>query len=224
MGRVLKVKFGSGEERVRTPGPPRFGEAVIDLTTREIRAGGRAVRIEPRAAAVLAEIINHAGQVVSREMLLDACWPAGEGSDEALTQAVAQLRRALGDTVKAPAYIATVSKTGYRWVAAKTAGERGGQAGAQAPARRFWAPGRIAAAGAAALALVGVGVVAGGVAAPKPKPRMVVTQEVYFNGKGPPPPLPELKPLGADLDTTVRVVRLSPPTPPRTGSALPRNP
>lgn len=220
MGRVLRVKFGSGEGIVRAPGALRFGEAVIDLAAREICAGGRCVRVEPRAVAVLAEIIGGAGRVIGREALLDACWPAGEGSDEALTQAVAQLRRALGDQVKAPAYIATVSKTGYRWIAAEA---DPAAVSIESPGRPIWRPGRVAAASIAALALVGAGMIAGGALAPKPPARMRVTQEVYFKGEGP-PPLIELRPPPAGGEVRdIQLVRLSPPSPPRRESASPRS-
>jgi hypothetical protein len=61
------------------------------------------------------------GRVLTRSELLDACWPIGSGSDEALTQAVAQIRRALGDNSRSPIYLQTVPKGGYRIVPEVTA-------------------------------------------------------------------------------------------------------
>lgn len=92
------------------------GGAIIDLATREVATGGGTVRLEPKAAAVLSRLIAANGAVVSRLDLLDGCWGDGSGSDEALTQAVAQLRRAFADDPRAPGYIGTTPRTGYRWL------------------------------------------------------------------------------------------------------------
>jgi transcriptional activator of cad operon len=203
MGDVLKVKFGPGEEEARPPlssaeGLLRFGDALIDLPAREIRVGGRLTRIEPRAAAVLADLIGRAGAVVQREALLDGCWPPGEGSDEALTQAVAQLRRALGDDPKAPDYIVTVPKAGYRWVAQEE--PVAGTAPPPPPVyRRPWA---IAAAAVAGLALVGAGAVLGLRLASPPERRIETASEVVLVYRGDPrdkalPSLPSLPRTGS---------------------------
>ena len=57
------------------------------------------------------------GGVVSREELLSLVWPGVVVGDEALTQSVIKLRRALGDNPRSPAYIETISKRGYRFIA-----------------------------------------------------------------------------------------------------------
>jgi TolB-like protein len=67
--------------------------------------------------AVLSYLADRPGQVVSREALLSAVWPGVIVSDDALTQVVIKLRKALGDTPESPAYIQTISKGGYRLVA-----------------------------------------------------------------------------------------------------------
>ncbi len=99
------------------PGRIRAGEAEIDLAAREIDTGAAVRRLEPRAAAVLAALMAAEGAVVTREALLDACWGEDGGSDEALTQAIAQLRRAFAEDPRRPRYIGTVPKAGYRWLA-----------------------------------------------------------------------------------------------------------
>jgi DNA-binding winged helix-turn-helix (wHTH) protein len=71
-------------------------------------------RIEPRAAAVLAALCAAQGRVVSRSTLLDDCWGSGEGSDEALTQAIAQVRRGLAATSGGSPEVRTLAKRGYR--------------------------------------------------------------------------------------------------------------
>ena len=179
---VLRVSFGAREDSTRPMTVLRFGDIVIDLAVREVRAGRRLSRIEPRAAAVLGVLIARAGQVVSREALLDTCWREAAGSDEALTQAVAQLRRALADDPRAPSCIATVSKGGYRWIAQSR----------QAAPRRW-----PIAAGFAGAALMGAGVTAVALSAlnaPSP-PRRLHQVWVVAQAGEPPPPLPPLPTL-----------------------------
>jgi len=62
-------------------------------------------------------LASRPGEVVSREELLSALWPGVVVGDEALSQAATKLRRALGDDVRAPTYIETISKRGYRLIA-----------------------------------------------------------------------------------------------------------
>src|SRR6185369_15180281 len=67
--------------------------------------------------AVLVYLAQRPGEVVSRETLLAAAWPGVVVSDDAVTQVVIKLRKALGDSAETPAYIQTISKRGYRLVA-----------------------------------------------------------------------------------------------------------
>ena len=95
----------------------RIGEWQVERTTNELVRAGEALHIEPKAMEVLVALASRAGQVVSREELLAAVWPSVIVGDEALTQSVIKLRRALGDNPRAPAYIETISKRGYRLIA-----------------------------------------------------------------------------------------------------------
>ena len=88
----------------------RIGEWQVERTTNELVRAGEALHIEPKAMEVLVALASRAGQVVSREELLAAVWPSVIVGDEALTQSVIKLRRALGDNPRAPAYIETISK------------------------------------------------------------------------------------------------------------------
>ncbi len=74
-------------------------------------------RVEPKVAEVLVYLARRAGQVVSRDELLTAVWPGVVVGDDALTQAVIKLRKALGDDAKRPEYIETLAKRGYRLIA-----------------------------------------------------------------------------------------------------------
>ncbi len=95
----------------------RIGEWWADRTTNELGRAGDTVRIEPKAMEVLMVLAARAGRVVSREELLVAVWPGVVVGDEALTQSIIKLRRALGDNPRSPSYIETISKRGYRLIA-----------------------------------------------------------------------------------------------------------
>src|SRR5690242_54737 len=94
-----------------------IGEWWVDRTTNELGRGGDTVHVEPKAMEVLMALAGHAGEVVSREALLEAVWPGVVVGDEALTQSIIKLRKALGDNPRAPSYIETISKRGYRLIA-----------------------------------------------------------------------------------------------------------
>lgn len=91
----------------------RFAQAEFDELRWELRVDGApVVPIEPRPLDVLLHLLRHAGEVVSREELLEAVYGHQHISDNALTNAIGKLRRALGDD--AQAIIATVHRIGYR--------------------------------------------------------------------------------------------------------------
>ncbi|MFZ1909769.1 MAG: transcriptional regulator, partial [Burkholderiales bacterium] len=93
------------------------GEWWADRSTNELGRAGETLRLEPKAMEVLMALAARAGQVVSREELLAAVWPGVVVGDEALTQSIIKLRRALGDNPRTPSYIETISKRGYRLIA-----------------------------------------------------------------------------------------------------------
>ena len=124
-----------------------IGEWSADPTTNELGRAGDTVRIEPKAMEVLMALAARRGQVVSREELLAAVWPGAVVGDEALTQSIIKLRRALGDAPRSPKYIETISKRGYRLIAPL------GDGPALLPARRRWMWGAVAGLAAFAVAL-----------------------------------------------------------------------
>src|SRR5271168_3184987 len=95
----------------------RIGAWRVDPALDEISRDGETVKLEPRAMKVLLCLAEHVGQVVSVDQLLDAVWKDVVVTPDSVYQAVAGLRRALGDTSKEPAYIANVVRRGYRLVA-----------------------------------------------------------------------------------------------------------
>jgi DNA-binding winged helix-turn-helix (wHTH) protein/Tol biopolymer transport system component len=95
----------------------RIGEYAVDASTREIRRGdGDARRISLKAMDVLLLLARHPGKVVARQAILDAIWPDTLPTDEVVTQAIAQLRKAFDDG-KPARYIETIAKHGYRLLA-----------------------------------------------------------------------------------------------------------
>ena len=99
------------------PAALRVGDWEIAPELNQISRAGESARLEPKAIGLLVFLAQRAGEVVSREELLTALWPGVVVGDNALTQAVTKLRRALGDTARKPAYIESISKRGYRLIA-----------------------------------------------------------------------------------------------------------
>jgi TolB-like protein/Tfp pilus assembly protein PilF len=95
----------------------RFGPYTFDSQGRVLMRGSKDLGLPPKAADTLHQLLANAGSVVDKGALLDSVWPGvvvGEGS---LTRTVSILRKALGGNDASHAYIATVSKRGYRFVA-----------------------------------------------------------------------------------------------------------
>ena len=107
-------------------GDLQVGDWRVSPRRNELQRDGKSVRLEPKAIEVLAHLARHAGEVVGREELLAAVWPGVVVGDDALTQAIIKLRKALEDDAHRPKYIETISKRGYRLIAlvAKSEGPR----------------------------------------------------------------------------------------------------
>jgi TolB-like protein/DNA-binding winged helix-turn-helix (wHTH) protein/Tfp pilus assembly protein PilF len=113
------------------------GDFRVDPALDEISRGGATVKLEPRAMRVLVCLAEHADQVVSVDQLMDAVWKDVVVTPDSVYQAVAGLRRALGDDPKNPIYIANVQRRGYRLLAPVAPAEHGQIA---APPHRESAP------------------------------------------------------------------------------------
>ncbi len=95
----------------------RIGAWCVDPTAGQISRDGEVVRLEARTLRLLLDLAGHAGEVVSIDDLLDRVWAGVIVTPDSVYQAVASLRRLLGDDPKRPSYIATVPRLGYRLVA-----------------------------------------------------------------------------------------------------------
>ena len=98
-------------------GQYRFGPFVVDRTRYRVLRGDHAVDLTPKLLDLLLHLVDHAGSLVTKEQLLDALWPDANVTDNALAQAVSELREALGDDAATPHYIKTVARRGYRFIA-----------------------------------------------------------------------------------------------------------
>lgn len=94
------------------------GEWLVTPSLLRIERGGESRTIEPKVMDLLVLLAARPGEVVTHEEILSALWPGVIVGDDTLARCVSKLRRAFGDDPKAPAYVETVSKRGYRLIAA----------------------------------------------------------------------------------------------------------
>jgi DNA-binding winged helix-turn-helix (wHTH) protein len=91
----------------------RIGQWRVDPALDEIVSDDTTVKLEHRTMRVLVCLAERAGEVVSVNQLLDIVWKDLVVTHYSVYQAVAVLRRALGDDPKNPTYIANVARRGY---------------------------------------------------------------------------------------------------------------
>lgn len=89
-----------------------FGNAAFDEARRQLKVDNKLIEIEQRPLDVLAYLLRHAGEVVTKQELMEAAWPGMVVVDNALTNAIGKLRKALGDDGNK--IIATQHRVGYR--------------------------------------------------------------------------------------------------------------
>jgi DNA-binding winged helix-turn-helix (wHTH) protein len=94
-----------------------FNSFRLDLANASLSRGKQAILLTPKAFNVLQYLLEHAGQLVSKDDLWRAVWPGISVTDAALTNCVSEIRKALRDDAKAPRYIETVHRLGYRFIA-----------------------------------------------------------------------------------------------------------
>jgi Tol biopolymer transport system component/DNA-binding winged helix-turn-helix (wHTH) protein len=97
----------------------QFGVFEADLSTGELRRSGIRVRLQSQPFRLLAVLVEHPGEVVSRETLQLELWGADTtvDFDHSLGIAVNKLRDALGDSAENPRFVETLAKRGYRFIA-----------------------------------------------------------------------------------------------------------
>ena len=111
-----------------------FGPFRLDPEDRRLTREGQPVELNARYFDALLLLIATPGRLVSKDRFHDEVWRGIPVTDEALTQCIRTLRRALDDDAAAPKYIETVPRHGYRFIAPV---EASGEAAASSTPRRF---------------------------------------------------------------------------------------
>jgi DNA-binding winged helix-turn-helix (wHTH) protein/tetratricopeptide (TPR) repeat protein len=115
-----------------TPRIFRFGELELDESLLELRRAGVVLSIEPKPLRLLLYLIENRARVLPKQELFQAIWPGIVVSDTALSSALKDVRRALGDDGAQQRWIRTQRGRGYRWVGAVSVVEIGADAAAVA--------------------------------------------------------------------------------------------
>jgi TolB-like protein/DNA-binding winged helix-turn-helix (wHTH) protein/Tfp pilus assembly protein PilF len=100
----------------------RAGLFEIDLAAGQLHKNGRRLPLQEQPFRVLATLLEHPGEVVTRQELRERLWPADTyvGFDEGLNTAIRKLRTAFGDSAGNPRFIETLPRRGYRFIAPVT--------------------------------------------------------------------------------------------------------
>jgi len=133
--------MSNGEQLVRVV---RFGMFEADLSKGELRKRGRKVPLQDQPFQVLALLLRQPGELVTREEVQRALWPADTfvEFEHSVNTAIKKLRQALGDSADNPRFIETLPRKGYRFIAPVNGLGAATPAAAPAPARRpflLWA-------------------------------------------------------------------------------------
>ena len=109
----------------------RFGVFEVDLRAGELFKQGIRIKLQQQPFRVLALLLEHPGEVVTREELRQAIWPAGTfvEFDVGLDAAIHKLRSALGDSAENPRLVETLPRRGYRLIVAEAPPEHPSTAG-----------------------------------------------------------------------------------------------
>src|SRR5437588_8370496 len=101
----------------------RFGHFEVDECTGELCKDGIKVRLQEQPLQILQILLEHSGEVVTREELRKRVWPSDTfvDFDHGINNAIKRLREALGDSGETPRYIETLPRRGYRFLHASAA-------------------------------------------------------------------------------------------------------
>ena len=98
--------------------PIHFASFRFEPDSARLWAGEIEIKLTPKAAALLAALLERAGEPVSKDELFARVWRGTVVSDDALVTCIQELRKALGDDAKNPRFIETRHRRGYRFAAA----------------------------------------------------------------------------------------------------------
>jgi cholera toxin transcriptional activator len=97
----------------------RFGAFEADTATAELRRQGLRIKLNAQPFQVLTLLLDHPGQLLTREEIAQHLWPDGTfvDFDHGVNSAINRIREALGDTAASPRFIETLARRGYRFLA-----------------------------------------------------------------------------------------------------------
>jgi len=104
------------ESRAQTRG---FGVFELDIRAAELRKRGVRIKLQEQPFQILCLLLDHSGEVVTRDEIRQRLWPAHTfvDFDRSLNKAMTKLRSALGDSAESPRYVETIPRHGYRFLA-----------------------------------------------------------------------------------------------------------
>ena len=94
----------------------RFADVKIDVQNLRVTVGSEIRPLEPKSFRLLLFLIENPERVLTKDEIMGMVWPAVAVSDNSLTRAITQIRKALDDDSRAPKYIETVPSVGYRFI------------------------------------------------------------------------------------------------------------
>src|SRR5260370_23914636 len=120
--RTVVLPSGATQAPMVTPIPAgrvRFGVFEVDLRSGELHKQGIKIKLHDQPFQVLAMLLEHPGELVTREQLHQKLWPADTfvDFDVGLNSAIKRLRDALRDSAEEPRYIEALPRRGYRFIA-----------------------------------------------------------------------------------------------------------
>jgi DNA-binding winged helix-turn-helix (wHTH) protein/Tfp pilus assembly protein PilF len=158
------------------------GEWRAMRATGELSGPTGAERLEPKVMDLLFLLASRPGEAFSKDQIMDALWPGVVVGEDTLARTVSRLRKALGDETKAPRYIETLPKRGYRLIApVSTEATAPARLQPQANNRNLPTTRRTIAVGAAAVALVALAVMGAMFWSSGPAPKAPPARQVLID-------------------------------------------
>lgn len=117
-----------------------FGPFRLDPTNECLWRGEKEIRLHPKAFGLLRYLLDHPGQMVTKESLLETMWPGVHVTEAILSVYVAEIRKALGEDPKKPVFIETLHPRGYRFVAPVTIDHQPGRSQSMAGSEELIRP------------------------------------------------------------------------------------
>lgn len=95
----------------------QFDAFALDPQRHVLTRDGEDVALSAHLVDILGHLVRQRGSIVSKDALLEMFWPDVHVTENTLTRAIADIRRALGDSAASPMFIQTVARRGYRFIA-----------------------------------------------------------------------------------------------------------